>query len=188
MLSSLAAIAWLGFFSLPPAFAASTSDPPVKPSDPSAKPNFSGNWRLDLNASTSLEPLMTQIGASYIERKYADTVTLKATLSQTEKDLTLAVRGPAFAFDETLFLDGRSSPGSLKLLGATSLKTTTAWSKDQKQLVATYLIKTNQGKTGQLTIKRYLVDDGKTLVATYHLKIDADPNTTDARQIWRKQA
>jgi len=181
LLSWLATIAWLGFFSLPLAFAASTSDPP-------AKPNFSGNWKLDLKASTSLEPLMTQIGASFIDRKYADTIALKATLNQTDTNLTLAVRGPAFALDETLYLDGRTAPGGLQLLGATTAKTTTSWSKDKKQLVVTYQIKTKQGKDGQLTIRRYLLDDGKTLVATYNLKLDAEPSQTDARQVWRKQA
>src|SRR5689334_6586785 len=131
LLSWLATIAWLGFFSLPLAFAASTSDPP---GNPPATPNFSGSWKLDLKASTSLEPLMTQIGASFIDRKYADTVALKATLNQTDANLTLAVRGPAFALDETLYLDGRTTPGGLQLLGATTAKATTSWSKDKKQL------------------------------------------------------
>jgi hypothetical protein len=181
LVSLIAALAWLGLFTPAQTSAASKTDQ-------SDKPNFSGNWRLDLDASTSLEPLMTQIGASFIERKYADSVTLKATLSQTEKNLTLSVRGPAFALDETLYLDGRTAPGSLKLLGATSVRTTTTWSRDQKQLIATYQIKTKQGKDGQLIIKRYLTDGGKTLVAAYNLKLDADPNQTSARQIWRKQA
>ncbi|MBV8587447.1 MAG: hypothetical protein JO308_14250 [Verrucomicrobia bacterium] len=108
-------------------------------------------------------------------------------MNQTETNLTLAVRGPAFDLDETHYLDGRTSPGNLKLLGATAVKTTTTWSKDQKQLVATYQIKTRQGKDGQLTIKRYLTDGGQTLVATYNLKLKEEPNQTAARQIWRKQ-
>jgi hypothetical protein len=180
LLSLLAALAWLVVFSPPQTIAAPKADK-------TDKPNFSGNWKLDLSASTSLEPLMTQIGAGFVERKYADTVTLRATLNQTESSLTLAVRGPAFDLDETLYLDGRTAPGSMKLLGATTVKTTTSWSKDQKQLVATYQIKTKQGKDGQLTIKRYLTDGGQTLVATYSLKLKTEPNETAARQIWRKQ-
>jgi len=73
-------------------------------------------------------------------------------------------------------------------LGATSLKTRTAWSKDHQQLIEAHQIKTKQGKEGQLIIKRYLIDEGKTLVAAYTLKLNAEPNQPSARQIWRKQA
>ena len=139
LLRSLAALACLGVFSLPQTSAAPKPD---QPDDP----NFSGIWTLDLKASTSLEPLMKQIGASLLERKYATSTKLKATFHQTENVITVATRGPAFALDEALYLDGRADPGNLKLLGATSLKTRTAWSKDQKQLVETDQIKTKQGK------------------------------------------
>jgi len=73
-------------------------------------------------------------------------------------------------------------------LGATSLKARTAWSEDHKQLVATHQIKTKQGKEGQLIIKRYLIDEGKTLVVAFTLELNAEPNKTSARQIWHKQA
>ncbi len=132
---------------------------PDQPDDP----NFTGTWALDLNK-------------------------LKATIHQTEHVMTIAARGPFFALDETLYLDGRTAPSKLDLLGATSLKTRTAWSKDHQQLTETHQIKTKQGKEGQLIIKRYLIDEGKTLVAAYTLKLNAEPNQTSARQIWHKEA
>ena len=178
LLRSLAGLACLGVFSLPRTSAASKPD----------KPNFSGTWTLDLKASTSLEPLMNQIGASFLERKYAASVRLKATLHQTEHVLTIAVRGPGFALDETLYLDGRTEPGNPKLLGATSIKTRTAWSEDHERLVETHHIITKQGKEGELIVKRYLINEGKTLVAAYTLKLNAEPHTISARQIWHKQA
>ena len=181
LLRLLAVLACLGFFSLPQTSAAPKPD---QPDDA----NFSGIWTLDLKASTSLEPLMKQIGASLLERKYATSTKLKATFHQTENVITVATRGPAFALDETLYLDGRTEAGKLNLLGATSLKTRTTWSKDHKQLVATHQIKTKQGKEGQLVIKRYLIDEGQTLVVAYNLKLNEDPNQTSARQLWRKQA
>jgi len=85
-----------------------------KPDQPD-KPNFSGTWRLDLEASTSLEPLLKQIGASLLERKYAASARLKATFHQTEHVLTVGTRGPGFALDEILYLDGRTEPSNLKL-------------------------------------------------------------------------
>jgi hypothetical protein len=181
LLRSLVALACLGVFSPPQTSAALNPDPP----DP---PDLSGTWTRDLRASTSLEPLMKQIGASLIDRKYATAAKLKATFHQTEQVLTVATRGPGFALDQTLYLDGRTAPNNLKLLGATSLKTTTAWSQDQKQLVETDQIKTKQGKEGQLIIKRYLIDEGKTMVVAFTLKLNAEPNQTSARQIWHKQA
>jgi hypothetical protein len=181
LLRSLSALACLGVFSLPQTSAA------PKP-DQSNKPNLSGTWTLDLKASASLEPLMNQIEASLLERKYAASIGLKATFQQTENVLTVATRGLGFALDETLYLDGRTDPSNLNLLGATSLQTSTAWSEDYQQLVETHQIKTKQGKEGQLVIKRYLIDEGKTMVVAFVLELNAEPNETSARQIWRKQA
>ena len=89
----LAALVWLGLCSLPKTSAA------LQP-DQADDPNFSGTWALDLKGSTSFEPLMKQMGASFLERTYAASVTLKATLHQTETVMTIAARGPGFAFDE----------------------------------------------------------------------------------------
>src|SRR6516162_3270177 len=178
---SLAAVACFGVFSL-----AQTSAAP-KPSQPD-KPNLSGNWILDLKASTSVGPLMKQIGAGLLDRTYAASTKLKATIHQTEQNLTIAARGPGWALDETLYLDGRTDLSNQQLLGATAIKTRTAWSEDQKRLVATHQIKTKQGKLGQLIITRYLINEGKSLVAVYTLKLDAEPGETSARQIWNKQA
>jgi hypothetical protein len=180
LLRSLAALAYLGVFSLPQTSAA-------KPDQPDT-PNFSGTWTLDLNASTSLEPLMKEIGASFLERKFADSTKLKATFHQTEQVLTVATRDRGFALDETLYLNGRTEPSNLKLLGATSVNTRTTWSEDHKQLVVNYQIKTKQGKEGQLVIKRYLTNEGKTLVVAFTLKLNAEPNETSAYQIWNRQA
>ena len=179
LLRSLAALACLGFFSLPQTSAAPQPDQ-------QDKPNFSGTWKLDLKASTSVEPLMKQIGANLFEQKYAVWIRLKATIHQTENVLTVATRGLGFALDRTLYLDGRTDPSNKQLLGATALKTRTAWSEDQKQLVETHQIKTKQGKEGELVIKRYLINDGKNMVLAFTVKLNAEPQITSARQIWHK--
>jgi hypothetical protein len=155
--------------------------------DPYDKPNFTGNWVLDLQASTSLDPLMTQIGASFIDRKYAAHTKLKATLEQTADVLTIAARGPAFSFNQTLYLDGRDDPSNTQILGATSVNTKTVWSKDHKQLVEKHRIRTRKGKDGELTIKRSLIEQGKAVEVVMTLKLDQEPSPTSARQIWRKQ-
>ena len=162
------------------------SPPRVVAADKADKPNFSGAWVLDLQASTSFDALMTQIGAGFLDRKYASHVKLKATLNQTADVLTIAARGPGFAFNETLYLDGRNDPSNLQILGATSVNAKTVWGKHHKKLVETHHIRTKQGKVGELTIKRSLIDEGKTLVAVYTLKLEEEPQETSARQVWRK--
>jgi hypothetical protein len=174
LLHSLTVLACLGVFGLP-----QTSAAPHKP-------NLSGVWTLDLKQSTSLEPMMREIGASLIERKYAASTRLKATIHQTENVMTVATRGPAFILDERLYLDGRTESGGLKLLGATSLRSRTTWSKDNK-LIATHQIRTKQGKEGELIITRYPISEGKSLVVAFTLKLSGEPHTT-ARQIWHRQA
>jgi len=180
LIRSLVVLVSLAVLSLQQTFAAPDSDE-------SGKSDFSGNWALDLQASTSLDPLMNQIGAGLFDRKYAAGTKLKATLEQTDAEVKVATRGPGFALDETLYLDGHSDQNKMELLGATSVNARTAWSKDHKQLVETHQIKTKQGKDGQLIIKRSLMDQGKTLVVTFSLKINGEPNETSARQIWRKE-
>ena len=178
---SLAALACFGVFSL-----AQTSAAPK--SDQSDKPDFNVTWTLDLKASASLEPIMKKVGASLLEQKFASRTHLKATIHQTEQVITVATRGRGFALDETLYPDGRSHPSNLQLLGANCLTARTAWSEDQKQLVVTYQIKTKQGKEGQLIVKRYLINEGKTEVVVFTLKLNAEPDQISARQIWPKQA
>ena len=113
---------------------------------------------------------------------------MRATIQQTEQVITVATRGRGFALDETLYPDERSHPSNLQLLGANCLTARTAWSSDQKQLVVTYQIKTKQGKEGQLIVRRYLINEGKTEVVVFTLKLSTEPGQISARQIWPKQA
>ena len=94
--------------------------------------------------------------------------------------LTISARGLGFALDRTLYLDGRTDPSNKQLLGATALKTRTAWSEDQKQLVETHQIKTKQGKEGELIIKRYLINDGKSMVVAFTVNLNAELQITSA--------
>jgi hypothetical protein len=179
LLRTLAALACAGVFSLPQTYAAAKPDQPDKP-------NFDGTWILERKGSDSLQPLMMEIGASLPERKLADVIDLKATIHQTEDVMTVTTRGAGVALDENLHLNGRTAPSNLKLLGATSFKTTTAWSADHQQLVSTHQIRTPQGKEGQLIVTRHLINEGKTLVVAFTLNLPGE-NKTSARQIWQKQ-
>jgi hypothetical protein len=179
LLRSLATLACLGVFSLPQTFAA------ARPHHP-GKPDFAGSWILERKGTDSLQPLMQEIGAAFHERKLADVINLKADIHQTEQVVTIATRGPGVSINETLYLNGRTEPSTLSLLGATSYKAATAWSSNN-QLVTTHHIRTKQGKEGQLIVARRLMNDGKTLVVAYTLRLPGE-NTTSARQTWQRRA
>jgi len=178
ILCSLAVLACFVVFSAPQSFAQANGDQ-------SGKPNFNGTWKLDRKSSASLDPLMNGIGTGFLERKYANSAGLKATFHQTDSLLTVATRGPGFSLDETLYLDGRTMPSSQELLGATSINITTAWASNS-ELVERRRIKSRRGKDGELTIRRHLINAGKTLVVVFTLKLDAEPNTISVRQLWQK--
>jgi hypothetical protein len=175
-------------FSLLVCLASLTSEISAAPrSDQPIKPNFSGSWQLDAQASSSIDPVMKQIGAGLFDRAYAAVADLKASMHQTDEVLTVATRGPGFSLDQTLYLDGRSDSNKLQLLGATSLDTKTVWSQDDKHLLEIHQIRTTQGRDGRLTIERFLTDRGKTLVVDLTVEFDPDRERTSVRQVWRRQ-
>ncbi|HTD15026.1 MAG TPA: hypothetical protein VK673_07590 [Chthoniobacterales bacterium] len=151
------------------------------------KPDFNGTWALDHQASSSLEPLMQKIGADFLERKLAAVAPLKATFHQSEDVVTVATRAPGFSLDEILYLDGRSHPTNIALLGGTTLKSSAVWSKDYQQLISTYQIKTKQGEEGELIIKRRLINGMKSEGVIFTLKLNGQPDEISASQIWNKQ-
>ena len=180
LLRSLAALMCVGVFSSLQTYAAARQRHPNRP-------NFAGNWILERRGTTSLRPLMQQIGAPLHERRLADVINLRANIHQTEHVMTVAIRGPGFSLDETLRLNGRTEPSNLNIFGATANRTRTAWSRDGNQLVTTYYIRTRQGKEGQLIVTRYLTNEGRTLVVAYTLRLQG-ANPTSARQTWRRRA
>lgn len=81
------------------------------------RPNFSGSWTLDVRASNSIDPLMKYIEAGPLERAYAAWAPLQTTMLQNGDELIVATRGPGFALDQTLYLDGRIDRDNLRLFG-----------------------------------------------------------------------
>jgi len=160
----------------------------LSPISATTKPDFNGTWELDHQVSSSLEPLMDKIGAGFVERKLAAVAPLKATFHQNEDMVTVATRAPGFSLNEILYLDGRSHPTNIELLGGTTLNASAVWSNDHQQLISTYQIKTKQGKDGELIIKRYLINGMKTEGVVFTLKLNGQPDEISARQIWNKQA
>ena len=84
--------------------------------------------------------------------------------------MTVATRAPGFSLNEILYLDGRSHPTDIVLLGGPTLNASAGWSNDHQQLISTYQIKTKPGKDGELTIKRYLINGMKSEGVLFHSK------------------
>ena len=86
----------------------------------SASQDFSGTYCLDLQASDNYEPLMAQMGVSYLMRKVAAFIQLQATYTQKGDTLSTRTTGPGFALHETMHMNGQSELSSENCLGATS--------------------------------------------------------------------
>jgi hypothetical protein len=129
---------------------------------------------------------MKEVGSNLLERKYATMASPKGHVPANRTRPDSRYLGPRLRLDETLYLNGRTEPSNLNILGATALNTRAAWSRDHKELVVTYQIRTKHGKEGQLIIERHLINDGKSVMVAFALRLNEAPDTISASQIWQK--
>ncbi|MBV8584682.1 MAG: hypothetical protein JO308_00220 [Verrucomicrobia bacterium] len=150
----------------------------------SASQDLSGTYCLDLQASDNYEPIMAQMGVSYLMRKVAAFIQLQATYTQKGDTLSTLTTGPGFAMHETMHTNGQNEPSSETLLGGHVLHTQSTWSGNQ--LVTVDQVQMPSGKTACLTITRELKDNGRTLLISTTIKPDGEPSQRPLHRVWRK--
>jgi len=69
--------------------------------------DFSGTWVLDLRSSSSPEPILKRLGASWVERTLGSSLQLQSTYTQTPHLLTVHLRGPAFNRTDVMRIDNK---------------------------------------------------------------------------------
>jgi hypothetical protein len=69
--------------------------------------DFSGAWVLDLRASSSPEPILKRLGASWVERTLGSSLQLQSTYTQTPDFLTVQLRDPAFNRTDVMRIDNK---------------------------------------------------------------------------------
>jgi hypothetical protein len=147
--------------------------------------DFSGTWVLDLRASSSPEPILKRLGASWVERTLGGSLKLESTYTQTPHSLTVHLRGPAFNRTDVMRIDNQPETKEDSRTGRYTIRTW--WSGHGKQLVSAVSLRTKDSRDAQLTIVRELADGGRTLILAGTLKITGDAGTWTVRRVWRKR-
>ena len=150
----------------------------------SASQDFSGTYCLDLQASDNYEPIMAQMGVSYLMRKVAAFIQLQATYTQKGDTLSTLTTGPGFALHETMHMNGQTELSSETLLGGNVLHTQSSWSGNQ--LVTVDQVQMPSGKTACLIVTRELKDNGQTLLISTTIKPDGQPSQGPLHRIWHR--
>jgi hypothetical protein len=147
--------------------------------------DFSGAWVLDLRASSSPEPILKRLGASWVERTLGSSLQLQSTYIQTPDSLTVQLRGPAFNRTDVMRIDNKPETKEEPRTGRYTIRT--FWSAHGTQLVSTISLRTKDSRDAQFSIVRELTDGGKTLVLTGTLKVTDESGTYTVRRVWRKR-
>jgi hypothetical protein len=147
--------------------------------------DLSGAWVLDLRASSSPEPILKRLGASWVERTLGSSLQLQSTYIQTPHLLTVHIRGPAFNRTDVMRIDNKPETKEESRTGRYTIRT--FWSADGTQLISAVSLRTKDSRAAQFTIVRELADGGKTLILTGTLKITGESGTYTVRRVWRKR-
>ena len=147
--------------------------------------DFSGTWVLDLRSSSSPEPILKRLGASWVERTLGSSLQLQSTYTQTPHLLTVHLRGPAFNRTDVMRIDNKLETKEEPRTGRYTIRT--FWSADGTQLISAVSLRTKDSRDAQFTIVRELADGGKALTLTGTLKITGESGTYTVRRVWRKR-
>ena len=149
-------------------------------------PDFSGIWIPDLNAqeSTSIAAILEAQGASRIEQKAADTLSVTQVLTQTEKTLTIKADSALSTRTQVLQLDGSAQTQDTNRVGKIEFKS--YWDKDGKTLITVSRLITSDGQKAEWTLRRYLQDKGRTMIVD-HLFTLEDGRKISGKRVLRKQ-
>jgi hypothetical protein len=150
-------------------------------------PNFSGIWKVDLNAPESIpmEALLEAQGVPKMKRKAMDTMPMTQVITQTDKTLTIKIEVAVGAQTQVLTLDGRTEIHDTdQNIGKIEFRS--FWDKNGTTIVSVSKYATQDGHNAEWTTRRYLQDQGKTLIVDHVLTFD-DGRKLNAKRIFRKQ-
>ncbi|MDX2271863.1 MAG: hypothetical protein NW237_07920 [Cyanobacteriota bacterium] len=148
-----------------------------------SSPNFSGVWQLDLKASDSIDEIMKVQGFSGIERNFAAKMAVTQTITQTDQVVTITIKNPANTTTEELKLDGSEENKSTPRMG--EVTTRSFWDPSGTALITELDMTTKDGAPAELIIRRYLEDNGNTMVQAMELKL-AQGDVLKANRVFRK--
>ena len=149
-------------------------------------PDFSGVWLMDLNDpdSTPMSPILKAQGASWLERRAADSTAVRQTITQTDDTLTIQAESTLRSNTEVLKLDGSPMERVTDRLGKVSARS--FWDKDGKTIVTEMHYKTKDGTNAVWSIRRYLIDNGKKIRVDHLLEFEGGRKIRSSRILVRQ--
>jgi hypothetical protein len=148
---------WLGRINADPSLAART---PVPTEAGVLHPNFSGDWKIDLEASESMTPILKLKGRSTLECVVLAKVPMTHVIRGDYRRYTIVIQTPVRDQSAEVYTDGRP----IKALDPEGKETVavTRWSEDGQSLVTTSTDTLN-GQPAQMKMTRSLAPDGRTM-------------------------
>ena len=141
---------------------------PVRAEEPFQRPDFTGSWELDLDASERVGTLLKALGRSWLEQRAADSVRVTQHILQTEETVTITIDTSLRDSREVLTLDG--APRSLTTEKGHVVSSRTYWEGDSVLVTETDAVLAS-GKRGSFRILRSLIDGGQTLLQRLELQV-----------------
>lgn len=146
--------------------------------------DFSGSWKLDRALSQSMDAVFALQDVSWLLRKAAATFDLEAEITQAPDRLVVRFDNLLGQHEQDLWFDGR--PHETVNPAGMPTTFTTRWVGGGTALVATGVMRDDEGRTGLLTEHRTLSADGA--VMTVEVTVTApDGRTASARRAYRRQ-
>ena len=154
----------------------------------SGKVDFTGTWRLDLEASRSkaLDEIMVIQGLNRAERAMVNVTVVTQIIRQDTNDvLHIDIRSPFLSRTEIQYLDGREATSTNR--HGKAVCTVTMWSEDKSALITKADIETADGKPARLTITRKLSQDQKTMYLVTEFKVKDRECLQSVRVFYRSE-
>jgi len=151
---------------------------------PALAADFSGRWLLDEAASGSMDPILDLQGVGWAQRKLAEGLDAKVTITQTAETLTATYENLAGDPTQVLHFDGKPhesvNPAGLPVTFSAR------WTQGDAVLVASGPATTEDGAAGTLTETRSLSADGRTMTIRIEVVAPGGRKATTTRVFRRR--
>ncbi|MFZ3046571.1 MAG: hypothetical protein WA151_11715 [Desulfatirhabdiaceae bacterium] len=146
-------------------------------------PDFTGQWKLDLDASDNMDDFAKAQGASWMDYTLIGNMSVTQTITQSENNITITIENMFKKRTEVMIPNGlieekMNEQGNL-------MKVRSFWSDDGSVLVTMIDTKMADEKPGQVVIKRSLSQDGGTMFQNIEI-VPEKGQRFAAKRVFRK--
>jgi len=153
------------------------------PNAPAAipRPDFSGHWVVDLEASDSLDSILRLLERSWIERKLASHAEVENVITQTSEVLVIQIKASFYDETERMPIDHEWHERDKPATGEYASRT--YW--DDQSLITQNRFDLPSGLPALLTVTRRIEPQTNQLLQT--TRLEASGQTLEARRVWQRK-